>query len=83
MPPRLSPSPKNGAFYPSNDPNTYRDLLLFEERLKTNAASLNRRKRRYQCVSVLAYIPCVPFSCFMSLCSVSISVTFDHCIPPV
>ncbi|KAI0684911.1 hypothetical protein BC835DRAFT_1387168 [Cytidiella melzeri] len=48
MPPRLSSLPTNGAFSPPNDPNTYRDLLLFEERLKTNAASLNRRKRRYQ-----------------------------------
>ncbi|KAH9941533.1 hypothetical protein B0H21DRAFT_824367 [Amylocystis lapponica] len=37
-----------GSFSPSNDPATHRDLLLFEERLKTNVASLNRRKRRYQ-----------------------------------
>ncbi|OBZ66352.1 hypothetical protein A0H81_13675 [Grifola frondosa] len=48
MPPRLSPAPPKGAFYPVNDAATYRDLLLFEERLKTNAASLNRRKHRYQ-----------------------------------
>ncbi|KAI0088385.1 hypothetical protein BDY19DRAFT_891474 [Irpex rosettiformis] len=48
MPPRPSLLPKNGAFYPPNDPYTYRDLLLFEERLKTNATSLNQRKRRYQ-----------------------------------
>ncbi|KAI0340317.1 hypothetical protein BDW22DRAFT_1360251 [Trametopsis cervina] len=48
MPPRLSSLPKEGAFHPPNDPNTYRDLLLFEERLKINAASLSRRKRRYQ-----------------------------------
>ncbi|GJE93645.1 hypothetical protein PsYK624_098050 [Phanerochaete sordida] len=48
MPPRLSSVPRNGAFYPASDPATYRDLLLFEERLKTNAASLNRRKHRYQ-----------------------------------
>ncbi|KAH8833766.1 hypothetical protein DL96DRAFT_1490822 [Flagelloscypha sp. PMI_526] len=33
---------------PSNDPSTYRDLLLFEERLKTNAASLQKRKNKYQ-----------------------------------
>ncbi|KAG2033333.1 hypothetical protein BDR03DRAFT_872211 [Suillus americanus] len=36
------------SFHPSNDPATYRDLLLFEERLKTNAAQLQRRKSRYQ-----------------------------------
>ncbi|KAJ7040841.1 hypothetical protein C8F04DRAFT_229226 [Mycena alexandri] len=45
--PRSTPSPKN-AGYPQNDVATYRDLLLFEERLKTNAASLQRRKSRYQ-----------------------------------
>ncbi|KAI0357972.1 hypothetical protein OH77DRAFT_1519253 [Trametes cingulata] len=48
MPPRPSPPTPSGSFYPPNDAATYRDLLLFEERLKTNAASLNRRKRRYQ-----------------------------------
>lgn len=48
MPPRSSPIPPKGSFYPSYDASTYRDLLLFEERLKTNAASLNRRKHRYQ-----------------------------------
>lgn len=36
------------SYHPPNDPATYRDLLLFEERLKTNAASLQRRKSRYQ-----------------------------------
>jgi len=48
MPPRLSLFAKDGSYYPTNDTNTYRDLLLFEERLKTNAALLNRRKHRYQ-----------------------------------
>lgn len=47
--PRSSPPPQRGTFYPPNDASTYRDLLLFEERLKTNAASLKRRKSRYQC----------------------------------
>lgn len=48
MPPRPSlPSPA-GSFYPPNDSATHRDLLLFEERLKMNAAVLHRRKRRYQ-----------------------------------
>jgi hypothetical protein len=49
MPPRLTPPPK-GSYYPPNDAATYRDLLLFEERLKTNAASLQGRKGRYQCM---------------------------------
>jgi hypothetical protein len=44
-----STPPAQGSYYPPNDAATYRDLLLFEERLKTNAASLKRRKRRYQC----------------------------------
>lgn len=46
MPPRSS----RGSFSPPNDTATYKDLLLFEERLKINAASLQRRKSRYQCV---------------------------------
>ncbi|KDQ11167.1 hypothetical protein BOTBODRAFT_114838 [Botryobasidium botryosum FD-172 SS1] len=37
-----------GSFQPPSDQATYRDLLLFEERLKTNAARLRRRKGRYQ-----------------------------------
>ena len=37
-----------GPFYPPSDNTTYRDLLLFEERLKTNAALLKSRKSRYQ-----------------------------------
>ena len=48
--PRRSPlSPTKDAFFPANDHATHRDLLLFEERLKTNALLLNRRKSRYQC----------------------------------
>jgi hypothetical protein len=39
-------TPKPGQ--PPSDAATYRDLLLFEERLKTNAARLRRRKRKYQ-----------------------------------
>ncbi|KAH9848010.1 hypothetical protein C2E23DRAFT_878857 [Lenzites betulinus] len=48
MAPRPALPIPTGSFYPSNDAATHRDLLLFEERLKTTAASLNRRKRRYQ-----------------------------------
>lgn len=51
MPPRLTPPPK-GSFFPPSDAATYRDLLLFEERLKTNAIGLQRRKGKYQCVFV-------------------------------
>ncbi|TFK67620.1 hypothetical protein BDN72DRAFT_770470 [Pluteus cervinus] len=47
MPPRSTPPPK-GAYNPQHDPGTYYDLLMFEERLKTTAASLQRRKSRYQ-----------------------------------
>ncbi|KAJ7860613.1 hypothetical protein B0H14DRAFT_2506295 [Mycena olivaceomarginata] len=47
MRPRSTPSPKSSS-YPQSDVATYRDLLLFEERLKSTAASLQRRKSRYQ-----------------------------------
>ncbi|KAK7449294.1 hypothetical protein VKT23_013437 [Stygiomarasmius scandens] len=47
MPPRFTPPPKS-SFFPPYDAATYRDLLLFEERLKSNAASLQKRKKRYQ-----------------------------------
>ncbi|KAH9833105.1 Spo7-like protein-domain-containing protein [Rhodofomes roseus] len=48
MAPRSSSKTSGRGFQPAYDAATYRDLLLFEERLKTNAASLNRRKHRYQ-----------------------------------
>lgn len=35
------------TFHPPADTSTYRDLLLFEERLKMNAEMLRRRRRRY------------------------------------
>jgi hypothetical protein len=34
-------------FNPSADQATFRDLLLFEERLKMNAEMLRKRRRRY------------------------------------
>ncbi|KAI9452532.1 hypothetical protein BJY52DRAFT_1292135 [Lactarius psammicola] len=49
MPKKSTHSPSGSSFFPPNDQATYRDLLLFEERLKTNALTLNRRKSRYQC----------------------------------
>ncbi|KAH7915900.1 hypothetical protein BJ138DRAFT_996917 [Hygrophoropsis aurantiaca] len=48
MPPRQHSQLSKSSFHPSNDPATYRDLLFFEERLKTNATNLQRRKSRYQ-----------------------------------
>ncbi|KAI0752939.1 Spo7-like protein-domain-containing protein [Daedaleopsis nitida] len=58
MPPRPPLHSPTGSYYPPNDAATYRDLLLFEERLKSNAAVLNARKRRYQLflVQLLAVI---------------------------
>ncbi|KAG5728449.1 hypothetical protein E4T56_gene19012 [Termitomyces sp. T112] len=42
----LNRSPR--SFTPPNDVATYRDLLFFEERLKSNAMNLQSRKSRYQ-----------------------------------
>jgi hypothetical protein len=39
----------SGSFAPPPDAQTFRDLLLFEERLKPNALALKRRKRGDQC----------------------------------
>jgi hypothetical protein len=47
--PYRAPSRTTTAFHPPMDAATFRDLLLFEERLKSNASILKRRKRRYQC----------------------------------
>jgi hypothetical protein len=44
LPSGMPPAP----FQPPADGATYRDLLLFEERLKTNAARLRRTRTRYQ-----------------------------------
>lgn len=45
---RKTPPPQRGSFHPPSESVVYRDLLLFEERLKTNASILKRRKYRYQ-----------------------------------
>lgn len=37
----------HAPFHPMSDQATYRDLLLFEERLKMNAEMLRKRRRRY------------------------------------
>lgn len=36
------------SYHPAPDAQTYRDLLIFEERLKQNAARLIKRKKKYQ-----------------------------------
>ncbi|UZJ54256.1 hypothetical protein CBS101457_003576 [Exobasidium rhododendri] len=41
------------SFHPIADSQTYRDLLIFEERLKQNAARLVKRKKKYQTFLVL------------------------------
>lgn len=48
---------KRAGFAPAADSQTFRDLLIFEERLKQNAARLLRRKKKYQaflCLVVVA-----------------------------
>jgi hypothetical protein len=47
-------------FHPHGDTATYRDLLLFEERLKMNAEMLRKRRRRYNSES--AYLLCAASS---------------------
>ncbi|WVQ79474.1 hypothetical protein IAT38_001573 [Cryptococcus sp. DSM 104549] len=42
----VRPSPTT-PYHPPSDTATYRDLLLFEERLKSNAEMLKRRRQRY------------------------------------
>lgn len=39
---------KEEPFHPAADAATFRDLLIFEERLKQNAARLQSRKRKYE-----------------------------------
>lgn len=42
-----TPPIHNPNWHPPPDTSTYRDLLLFEERLKSNAEMLRRRRTRY------------------------------------
>jgi hypothetical protein len=54
MPPRnRSPAARQQAYYPAADIATFKDLLLFEERLKRNAGALKKRKLRYQRACIL------------------------------
>jgi len=70
MPKKSSQSP-TGSFFPPNDQATYRDLLLFEERLKTNALILNRRKSRYQ-----FFLVQLIFAIIFLLCEVLLDASF-------
>jgi hypothetical protein len=47
--------PARSIPYPTADHATFRDLKLFEERLKETAAALQRRKSRYQCMSSIQF----------------------------
>ncbi|KAG7535899.1 hypothetical protein FFLO_03645 [Filobasidium floriforme] len=49
----------SAPFHPLADTTTYKDLLLFEERLKMNAQMLNRRRRRYEAFLVTLVISIV------------------------
>lgn len=51
----IRPAP-NAPYHPPADTSTYRDLLLFEERLKSNAEMLRRRRRRYSSESFLSIV---------------------------
>ena len=81
MPKKSTQSPSGSSFFPPNDQATYRDLLLFEERLKTNALILNRRKSRYQCMS---YLPLAEpslniISCLVFLVQLIFTIVFLLC----
>lgn len=45
----------HAPFHPTSDQATYRDLLLFEERLKMNAEMLRKRRRRYNGKSIIPW----------------------------
>jgi hypothetical protein len=80
-PPRAVPRGRpSTSFAPPTDAATFRDLLLFEERLKSNALALRRRKSRYQC------------QCFSDIFEskiltdrqsrLSAPAAHRHCVPP-
>ena len=47
---RADEMPDKSIVYPKADHATFRDLNIFEERLRDTAAGLQRRKSRYQCM---------------------------------
>ncbi|KAI0001556.1 hypothetical protein BJV77DRAFT_958231, partial [Russula vinacea] len=69
---------RGSSFFPPNDPATYRDLLLFEERLKTNALILNRRKSRYQFFLVQLIFAIIFLLCEVLLHTPFLSVPYQY-----
>ncbi|KAG8863280.1 hypothetical protein FRB96_008771 [Tulasnella sp. 330] len=63
-------------FTPANDAATHRDLLMFEERLKANAAMLKRRRSRYQGFLVIVVL-------FLCISSIDVVFTTRVLITPI
>ncbi|KAH9065690.1 hypothetical protein EDB87DRAFT_1592505 [Lactarius vividus] len=78
MPKKSTHSPSGSSFFPPNDQATYRDLLLFEERLKTNALTLNRRKSRYQFFLAQLIIAIIFLLCEVLLDTSFLSVPYQY-----
>ncbi|KAI0003742.1 hypothetical protein BJV74DRAFT_811422 [Russula compacta] len=78
MPKRSTQSPSGSSFFPPNDQATYRDLLLFEERLKTNALILNRRKSRYQFFLVQLIFVIIFLLCEVLLDTSFLSIPYQY-----
>ncbi|KAI0308264.1 hypothetical protein B0F90DRAFT_1615017, partial [Multifurca ochricompacta] len=76
--PRKSTQSPSGSFYPPNDQATHRDLLLFEERLKTNALILNRRKSRYQFFLAQLIVTIIFLLCEVLLNTSFLSIPYQH-----
>ncbi|EIW74066.1 hypothetical protein CONPUDRAFT_170351 [Coniophora puteana RWD-64-598 SS2] len=76
--PKPSFHPSRNSFQPATELDTYRDLLLFEERLKTNAAALQRRKYQYQLFLVQLLLAIVFLSSEVLLETTFLSVSYRH-----
>lgn len=48
MAPRTRPASRADSFSPPANVGSYRDLLIFEERLKQNAERLQKQRRKYE-----------------------------------
>jgi hypothetical protein len=80
-PPRAVPRGRpSTSFAPPTDAATFRDLLLFEERLKSNALALRRRKSRYQCQCFLDMLEFKILTDGQS--RLSAPAAHRHCVPP-
>ncbi|EJT98376.1 hypothetical protein DACRYDRAFT_118662 [Dacryopinax primogenitus] len=80
MPPRAKPA----SYYPPADHATFKDLLRFEERLKTNNARLKKQKARYQffLLVLLIYISLltsdVLFNTFFTSYPINFALKAEH-----